>query len=290
MLWSQNHKSNTKSSIGTGGKYPDLLFLYSGVVKGKGNLSALALAYPVPLHYFYPLWPVNAIMFHKLIGIFGDAEEPLLQISPTHCGTTALTEAPAHYLFISQHRLAVGAPVNRSLAPISQISIVKLQEEPLCPLVVLRQAGNYLSTPVVDSAYALELTAHVFDILHRPGKGMNAPLDSGILGGQTKGIETHRVKYIITLQSLKSGVNIRWCHGIPVPDMEVARGIGEHSQCIKFGAGVILSNFVEPILGPLLLPLLLYFLRVIPGYHLSSHPNEHVSLRLFLTYTPGSFS
>ncbi len=123
MLWSQNHKGNTKGGIRASGKYPDFLFLHSKMVKGKGNLGAGALTHPVPLHHPYPLWPVNTIVLHKLIGILGDAEEPLLQISPTDRCPAALTKTIYH-LLISQHRLAVGTPVNRSLPPVSQAILV----------------------------------------------------------------------------------------------------------------------------------------------------------------------
>ncbi len=177
------------------------------MVKGEGNLGALALTHPVLLHRLYPLRPVNAIVLHKLIGILGDAEEPLLQISPTDRRPTALTKALYH-LFISQHCLAAGTPVNRSLPPVSQTILIQLQEEPLRPLVIIRQAGNHLPAPVIDGAYAPELTTHIVYVLHRPDKRVNAPADSRILSGKPKGIKAHRVKHIIALHPLKPGVNI----------------------------------------------------------------------------------
>ncbi|MBA7668878.1 hypothetical protein ES703_76996 [subsurface metagenome] len=190
-------------------------------LKGKGNLGAYTLTYPVSLHHLYPLRPVNAIMLHKLISILDNAKEPLLQISLTDRCPTALTEAPTYHLFVSQHCLTARAPVNRSPTPISQTSLIQLQKEPLCPLIVIRQAGNHLTAPVIDSANAPELTAHIVYILRCPGERVNTLLNGSILGGKTKGIKAHRVKHIIALHPLKSGVNIRRSHSIPMPDMEV---------------------------------------------------------------------
>ncbi|MBA7684387.1 hypothetical protein ES703_92782 [subsurface metagenome] len=208
-------------------------------------------------------------MLHKLISIFSDAKEPLLQISPANRSSAALTEASSHHLLISQYRLAARAPVNRSLAPISQTRLIQLQKEPLRPFIILRQAGNYLAAPVVDGTNAFKLATHIVYVLHRPGKRVYTPADSGIFRRQPEGIKPHRVKHIISLHPLKPSPNIRRSHGIPVPDMEVARGIGEHSQSIPLGAGGILTNLIQPVLSPFLLPLVLYFLRVISSYHLA---------------------
>ncbi|MBA7693026.1 hypothetical protein ES703_101601 [subsurface metagenome] len=94
---------------------------------------------------------------------------------------------------------------------------------------------------------------------------MDAPANSGILRRQPKGIKPHRVKHIIALHSLKPGVDIRRSHSIPVSDMKVARGVGEHGQSIPLGSGVSLANLIQSVVSPTLLPLLFYFLWVILG-------------------------
>ncbi|GAI81990.1 unnamed protein product, partial [marine sediment metagenome] len=44
-------KGNAKDSIRASGKYLEFLFIYSGIVKSKGNLGAYTLTHPVSLHY-----------------------------------------------------------------------------------------------------------------------------------------------------------------------------------------------------------------------------------------------
>jgi hypothetical protein len=99
-------------------------------------------------------------------------------------------------------------------------------------------------------------------------------LDSSILSRQSKGIKTHRVKHIIALHPLEPGMNIRGSHGIPMTDMKITRGIREHGQGIPLGLGALLSNLIQLILSPLLLPLFFYFLRVILNYHLLLQLNK----------------
>ena len=120
VLGSQDHKGDAEGGVGAGGEDPYLFFGGGGVVEAKRYLGAGALAHPVALHYFNALGPVDAVELHKLIGVFGDAEKPLLQIALDDGRPAALAGALADHLLVSQHRLALGAPVDLSLAPVSQ--------------------------------------------------------------------------------------------------------------------------------------------------------------------------
>jgi hypothetical protein len=82
------------------------------------------------------------------------------------------------------------------------------------------------------------------------------------------------VKHIIALHPLEPGMNISGSHGIPMTDMKVTRSIREHGQGIPLGPGIILINLIQIILSPLLLPLFLYFLWIILGYHLLLQLNK----------------
>ena len=114
MLRRQHHEGDAEDGIGAGGKDPDFFFFYAGMVQGEGNFRALALADPVALHDLDALRPVDAVILQQLVGVFGDAEKPLLQVALDHFGVAAPALAVDH-LLVSEHHLALGAPVDRRL-------------------------------------------------------------------------------------------------------------------------------------------------------------------------------
>ena len=68
------------------------------------------------------------------------------------------------HLFVSQHRGAARAPVRRCAALVSQPSLVKQQEEPLRPFIVVWTAGIDLTLPVEADAYQVHLAGVVGDV------------------------------------------------------------------------------------------------------------------------------
>src|SRR5690606_41705455 len=70
-------------------------------------------------------------------------------------------------------------PTRRSsdLLLVGQPLLEELDEEPLCPLVVFRVAGDGLALPVEHRAHALELLAHVLDVGIRPLLRVDFALD-----------------------------------------------------------------------------------------------------------------
>ncbi len=263
----QYHESNAVRGIRAGGKHPYLLFFNAGLVQSERYLRALASAYPVTLHYLDTLGPVYVVELCQLVGVLRDAEEPLLQVAPDDGSIAALAQVLPYYLLVSQHRLAVGAPVNGSLGAVSQPLLEEFQEEPLRPPIIVRQARNDFPVPVVNGADGLELLTHVIDIVHRPFKRMDTALDSGVLRRQPEGVESHRVEHVEAPHPLVAGVGVRRRHGIPVADMQVAGGVGKHGKDVPLGAGVVVMYLVEAVLFPLSLPLFFNFLCVIPVCH-----------------------
>ena len=85
--------------------------------------------------------------------------------------------------------------------------------------------------------------------------------------GRPKASKPMGCSTLIALHPLVAGVDIRGRHGVPVADVEVAGGIGEHGEGVPLGAGVVVLDLVELILGPLLLPLFFDFLRLVPVCH-----------------------
>ena len=236
VLGSKDHECDAEYSVRASGEDFDFFFTNALHIKPKGYLHANAFANPVALHYFHALRPFNSDELKQLLGILGYPEEPLLQILPYHRCATAFAHSLTYNLLIGQHSLALRAPIGRRLGPISQPSLVELEEEPLRPLVVFRQTGNYLLAPIIHRAHAPQLAAHVLDITHSPGMGMDAMFDSSVLSRKSEGIETYGMENVITLHPLKASVDIGGSHCIPVADMEVAGGVREHGEGIPLGA------------------------------------------------------
>ena len=143
----------------------------------------------------------------------------------------------------------------------------QLEEKPLSPLVVIGQRGHDLPVPVVHRADALQLPAHVLDIPHGPQMGVNAVLDGCVLGGEPEGVETHGVEDVVALHALETGVDVRGGHSVPVADVQVPGGVREHGQLIPLGLVGVFLHAVQPVLDPPLLPLGLYFRRVVSEGH-----------------------
>ncbi len=170
-------------------------------------------------------------------------------------------------LLAGQGGIALGAPINRAVFSVSQIMVVQLDKKPLGPAVIFRVCRDHFPAPVDHGTHAFQLGTHVFNILVRPGHGMNFPGDSSIFCWQAKGIKAHREHDIIALHALKAGPGIRGRHGIPVADMQIPRWIWEHGQGIKLLFTFIHIRLVEAVCLPALLPFGFYFLRVVFSCH-----------------------
>ncbi len=254
----QHHKGNAIDSVRARGEYSYLFFIHAGTVQRERDFRALAAPHPVGLHGLDALRPVQPIVPHQFVGIPGYTEEPLLQIA-FYNRRIAAPAAAVNHLLVSQHRLAFGTPVHRGLGAVGQPGLPQLQEKPLRPFVIFRLAGDNLPVPVVDSADAFKLLAHVFDIGHSPCFGMDTALDGGVLRRQAEGVEADGMQHIIPLHTLEAGIYVRRSHGIPVAYVQVAGGIGEHCKGIPLGGGIVVIYLVEMAVRPALLPLRLNF-------------------------------
>ena len=63
---------------------------------------------------------------------------------------------------------------------------------------------------------------------------------------------------VVALHPLKSCMHVRGGHGVPVADVQVPGGIGEHGELVPLGLVGVFLDAVEPVVGPPLLPLGLY--------------------------------
>jgi hypothetical protein len=139
----------------------------------------------------------------------------------------------------------------------------QLCEEPLGPFVVFRIGRDGLAFPIEHRAHAAQLLPHVVDVGIRPRLGMDAALDSGILGGQAKRIEADREHDVVAVHAQIARARIRRRHDVPVADVQIAAGIGQHRQEVELLLSVIDHRAIQLILLPLRLPLRLDRARLV---------------------------
>ena len=83
-------------------------------------------------------------------------------------------------------------------------TIEQLTEDPLCPFVVIRVRGAYLSAPIKGEAHLVELGAIAADILLGGLAGVLPRLNGVLLGRQAKGIISLGVQHIEPLVTFVS--------------------------------------------------------------------------------------
>ncbi len=98
------------------------------------------------LHDLDTLRPFDAAEIQQLIGILGDAEQPLVEVLLDDRRATAVAVPILTLdLFACQGRVVLGTPVHRRELLVGQTVLVELQEEPLVPAVVFRIATDRLA-------------------------------------------------------------------------------------------------------------------------------------------------
>ena len=101
------------------------------------------------------------------------------------------------------------------------------------------------------------------DVLERALHRVDAILDGRILRGQTERIEAHREQHVVALHAHVTRARIRRRHRIPVTDVQVAAGIGQHRQRVVLRLAVIDHRAIQLVRFPFVLPFLFNGLRII---------------------------
>ena len=157
----------------------------SFAVEGEVDQRAFAATDPVALLREDALGPSRHLVetVEQLVGVLGDAEEPLLQLAllDQRVFMTPATTVRQH-LFVGQNRCAFRTPVHLGILAIGQPLLEQLQEEPLVPAVIFGLAGGELFRPVVGEAEPLHLRLHGGDVVHRPLTRRRVVLDGSVLG------------------------------------------------------------------------------------------------------------
>ena len=170
------------------------------------DAGALGAADPVALHRLHALGPVEVVeRVEELVGVVGDAVEPLLELAPLDDVAGSFAGAVGEHLLVGEHGLAAGAPVHRCVLPVGEPRLEQPREDHLVEAHVLGVVAADLASPVVDGAEPDDARLQLGD----PGLGVDAgvlaALDRGVLGGKTERVEAERREHARGPASCGSG-------------------------------------------------------------------------------------
>ena len=146
VLGRQDQERRPEERVRAGGEHADLVAAGQLLPRSAAehDLGAFRATDPVGLLDPDRLRPIDPAEVEQLVGVLGDAEEPLLQVPLLDERSAAPAAAlDAHDLF-ARERAVVGAPVDGCLGPVGQARFEELQEDPLVPAVVLGRGGDDL--------------------------------------------------------------------------------------------------------------------------------------------------
>ncbi len=212
---------------------------------------------PVSLHQPHlvrpALQPVERSQ--QIVSIFGDFQEPLVQLALLNERAGAPAPSVDH-LLIRQHRMLNRVPVDLAFLAVNQPLIEKVDKQPLLLLIIFRVAGRQLAAPVERQPHFLELLAHRRDLSVSRLFRMDAFLQGGVFRGQAERIPAHRMHHIIALGAHVAGDHVAHRIIAHVADMDASRRIWEHFKNIVFRTRFVLLGAVDVSVFPNRAPVL----------------------------------
>jgi hypothetical protein len=198
---------------------------------GEIDLGADGLADPVALLDEHGVRPARQLIgvLEQFLGVRGDAHVPLRQFLLDHRRTGAPALAVDH-LFVGEHGVEAGRPVHQRGFAVDQALLDQIEEDVLLARGIAGIRAGELARPGVAEAHALELTAHVGDVLVGPFLGVGAALDRRLLGRQAEGVPAHRMQDVETAHALVTRHRVTDGVVAHVPHVQLARGVGEHLE------------------------------------------------------------
>ena len=192
MLWREHEEGRPEERVRPGGEDREVEV---ELLAAEDDLRPLRAADPVALHGDHVLRPrlEQLEVVEQLLGVLGDPEEPLLELTQLDQRPAALA-VPVDHLLVGEHGLILRAPVDGRLVAVGEAALVQLQEDPLGPAVVAGLVGAELAGPVDRDAPAHELLAEGGDRLLGRLARVLAGLDRVVLGGQPEGVVAHRMQ------------------------------------------------------------------------------------------------
>ena len=144
-------------------------------------------------------------------------------------GAAALA-APVDHLLVGEHRLVVGAPLDRRLGAVGEAALEHLEEDPLRPAVVVGLVGRDLARPVDRDAPAAELLAEGLDRLLGRDARVLAGADRVVLGREAEGVVAHRVDDLEAVAAPEVRDRVADRVALQVADVGLARGVRAASR------------------------------------------------------------
>ena len=224
---------------------------------GEVEFGTFGTADPVALHGLDPLGPVESVQrFQELVGVGGDAEEPLLEVTLGDEVARPIARSVGQDLFVGQHGLAAGAPVDRGQSAVGQARLPELQEDELGPVDVGGVVTMDLPAQVVDRAQAQQRGLELGDAGIGEGPGVGPRLDGRVLRRQAERVEADRAEHALAQHGLVAHGQVAECVIADMPLMGRPRGIGVHAQGVELFTRIVVVDAVGTFVLPVALPLL----------------------------------
>ena len=226
-----------------------------GGIDGEAHQQAFRAADPVALHQPNLVRPaVEAVeALQQVLGIVGNAQEPLGQLALLHDGAGA-PAAPVHHLLVGEHGMVDRVPVHLGFLARHQSGGEEIEEQALLMLVIAGIAGGDLARPVEREAHRLQLTAHRVDIGVGPLGRMRLVLHRRVFRRHAEGVPAHRVQNVEAARPLVAGHDVAHRVVADMAHVDAPGGIGEHLKNIVFGPAVHPLGREDILVRPDLLP------------------------------------
>ncbi len=167
------------------------------------------------------------------------------------------------YLFVRQHRAALGTPIHAALFPVRQPALQHAQKEPLVPAVILRLTGRELPPPVVAEAETPQHALKFGNIFVGPLARVSIVFDCRVFCRQAEGIPAHRVQHIESAHALHARYNVPNSVIAHVAHVHRAARVRQHFQHVILGLRRVHVRIKYARLRPALLPLHFDFLGIV---------------------------
>ena len=255
VLGRDRDEGHAEQRVGPGGEHGQL---HVGVaVDREVDLGAVAFANPIALlseHRVGPAALESLGAVEQLLGVGGGPHVPGRQLFLDHWRAGAPALAVDH-LLVGEYAVEASRPIYHGRLAIDQPLLDKVEKEVLLALGVARIGTGELARPRIAEAHALELTAHVGDVLVGPSLGMGVALDRRLLGGQPERIPAHGMEDREAAHALVARDRVPDRVVAHMAHVQLARRVREHLQhVIAPLAGQVVTDFVRAGGLPGLLP------------------------------------
>ncbi|MNM85287.1 hypothetical protein D3C81_973990 [compost metagenome] len=200
------------------------------------DFQAFGTTNPVALHGLDRIRPARQFIqaVQQLLGVIGDAQEPLRDLALLNQCTGAPTAA-VDDLLVGQHGVVHRIPVHHRVAAVSQALAHQAGEHALFVHVVLRRAGGELARPVDRIAHGLELATHVIDVGVGPLGRRGLVLDRRVFSRKAERIPAHRLQHVVAGHALVAADDVADGVVAHMAHMQRTGRVRQHRQAVILG-------------------------------------------------------